>query len=67
MLWEDVQYHYRAENGRVLSYGLFNGAVTKKINKNSRIYASLQNIGNKKDDDADLSGRFWLVGWEHQF
>jgi outer membrane receptor for ferrienterochelin and colicins len=67
MLWEDVQYHYRAENGRVLSYGLFNGAVTKKINKNSRMYASLQNIGNKKDDDADLNGRFWLVGWEHQF
>lgn len=49
------------------SYSLTNFSLTRKVNKGTRVYGSVQNIFDKKDEDCDLDGRFWSIGWEHKF
>lgn len=49
------------------SYSLTNFSLTRKVNKDTRVYGSVQNIFDKKDEDCDLDGRFWSIGWEHKF
>lgn len=52
---------------RQKSYSLTNFSLTRKVNKDTRVYGSVQNIFDKKDEDCDLDGRFWSIGWEHKF
>lgn len=49
------------------SYSLTSFALTRKINKDTRIYGTVQNVFGKKDTNCDLDGRFWSIGWEHTF
>lgn len=75
MLWDQFDYKYvtSAESrgslvaGPKKSYNLLNFSLTRKVNKDTRIYGSVQNIFDKVDNDCDLDGRYWLLGWEHKF
>ena len=49
------------------TYNLLNFTLTRKINKDTKIYGSVQNIFDKVDSDCDLDGRYWSLGWEHKF
>lgn len=73
MLWNQFDYKYvtdRAGNGtpgEKKSYSLTNFTLTRKVNKDTRIYGSIFNMFDKVDDDCDLDGRFYAIGWEHKF
>ena len=70
-----IQTDERQHNGKAWddgesvkkSYSLTNFSLTRKVNKDTRFYGSVQNIFDKKDADCDLDGRFWSIGWEHKF
>lgn len=74
VLWN--QFDYKFVTGKAWeksgesvkkSYSLTNFSLTRKVNKDTRVYGSVQNIFDKKDADCDLDGRFWSIGWEHKF
>lgn len=75
MLWDELNYHYRVplqgENtllaGPEKTFHTLNLTLTRKINKNTKIYGSLQNIFDKEDMNCDLDGRYWSIGWEQRF
>lgn len=73
VLWNQLDYKFVTgkawEHGESVkkSYSLTNFSLTRKVNKDTRIYGSVQNIFDKKDEDCDLDGRFWSIGWEHKF
>ncbi len=73
VLWNQLDYKFVAgkawEDGESVkkSYSLTNFSLTRKVNKDTRFYGSVQNIFDKKDKDCDLDGRFWSIGWEHKF
>ena len=73
MLWNQFDYKFVTgkawESGESVkkSYSLTNFSLTRKVNKDTRVYGSVQNIFDKKDADCDLDGRFWSIGWEHKF
>ena len=72
-LWNQLDYKFVTgkawEHGESVkkSYSLTNFSLTRKVNKDTRVYGSVQNIFDKKDEDCDLDGRFWSIGWEHKF
>lgn len=49
-------------SGEDHTYNLVNVLVTKKFNKNVRIYAGLDNVFDKNDIDAGIYGRMWKTG-----
>ena len=73
VLWNQLDYKFVTgkawESGESVkkSYSLTNFSLTRKVNKDTRFYGSVQNIFDKKDVDCDLDGRFWSIGWEHKF
>lgn len=73
VLWNRLDYKFVTgkawESGESVkkSYSLTNFSLTRKVNKDTRFYGSVQNIFDKKDADCDLDGRFWSIGWEHKF
>lgn len=73
VLWNQLDYKFVTgkawEDGESVkkSYSLTNFSLTRKVNKDTRFYGSVQNIFDKKDKDCDLDGRFWSIGWEHKF
>lgn len=73
VLWNQLDYKFVTgkawESGESVkkSYSLTNFSLTRKVNKDTRVYGSVQNIFDKKDEDCDLDGRFWSIGWEHKF
>lgn len=73
VLWNQLDYKFvtgKAWEGSESvkkSYSLTNFSLTRKVNKDTRVYGSVQNIFDKKDEDCDLDGRFWSIGWEHKF
>lgn len=73
MLWNQFDYKFVTDaNGDGMpddkkSYSLTSFALTRKINKDTRIYGTVQNVFGKKDTNCDLDGRFWSIGWEHTF
>ncbi len=75
MLWDQFDYKYVTSTeskgsliaGPKKTYNLLNFTLTRKVNKDTRIYGSVQNIFDKVDNDCDLDGRYWLLGWEHKF
>lgn len=73
VLWNQLDYKFVTgkawERGESVkkSYSLTNFSLTRKVNKDTRVYGSVQNIFDKKDVDCDLDGRFWSIGWEHKF
>lgn len=73
VLWNQLDYKFVTgkawEGGESVkkSYSLTNFSLTRKVNKDTRFYGSVQNIFDKKDKDCDLDGRFWSIGWEHKF
>ena len=73
VLWNQLDYKFVTgkawESGERVkkSYSLTNFSLTRKVNKDTRVYGSVQNIFDKKDEDCDLDGRFWSIGWEHKF
>lgn len=71
MLWDQFDYHYvPASYGGTQeerTYNLVNCSLTRKVNKNTRVYGMIENIFDKVDDDSDINGRFWSFGWEHKF
>lgn len=73
VLWNQLDYKFVTgkawERGESVkkSYSLTNFSLTRKVNKDTRVYGSVQNIFDKKDEDCDLDGRFWSIGWEHKF
>ncbi len=77
-LWDELQYQQRlsdynqhgtaaTSNGSDHTYNLVNLTVTRKVSPKLRIFAGLDNILDKTDEDADLDGRFWRVGAEYSF
>lgn len=75
VLWDELNYKYvtpETVKGDVVAgpkktYNLLNFTLTRKINKDTKIYGSVQNIFDKVDSDCDLDGRYWSLGWEHKF
>lgn len=75
VLWDELNYKYVTPvtvNGNTVAgpkktYNLLNFTLTRKINKDTKIYGSVQNIFDKVDSDCDLDGRYWSLGWEHKF
>ena len=68
MLWDQFDYDYVPTNGTSeRSYNLLNFSLTRKVNKNTRVYGQVENIFDKVDDASDIDGRFWSFGWEHKF
>lgn len=73
VLWNQLDYKFVTGKAWVSgesvkkSYSLTNFSLTRKVNKDTRVYGSVQNIFDKKDEDCDLDGRFWSIGWEHKF
>lgn len=73
VLWNQLDYKFVTgkvwDGGESVkkSYSLTNFSLTRKVNKDTRVYGSVQNIFDKKDEDCDLDGRFWSIGWEHKF
>lgn len=73
VLWNQLDYKFVTGKAWVSgesvkkSYSLTNFSLTRKVNKDTRFYGSVQNIFDKKDVDCDLDGRFWSIGWEHKF
>lgn len=73
VLWNQLDYKFVTgkvwDGGESVkkSYSLTNFSLTRKVNKDTRVYSSVQNIFDKKDEDCDLDGRFWSIGWEHKF
>ncbi len=73
VLWNQLDYKFVTgkvwDGGESVkkSYSLTNFSLTRKVNKDTRVYGSIQNIFDKKDEDCDLDGRFWSIGWEHKF
>lgn len=73
VLWNQLDYKFVTgkawESGESVkkSYSLTNFSLTRKVNKDTRVYGSVQNIFDKKDADCELDGRFWSIGWEHKF
>lgn len=73
VLWNQLDYKFVTgkawEHGESVkkSYSLTNFSLTRKVNKDTRVYGSVQNIFDKKDEDCDLDGRFWSIGWENKF
>ena len=75
VLWDELNYKYVTPvtvNGNMVAgpkktYNLLNFTLTRKINKDTKIYGSVQNIFDKVDNDCDLDGRYWSLGWEHKF
>lgn len=75
ILWDQFDYKYvtSTENkgsliaGPKKSYNLLNFTLTRKVNKDTRVYGSVLNIFDKEDTDCDLDGRYWSIGWEHKF
>lgn len=75
VLWDELNYKYvtpETVKGDVVAgpkktYNLLNFTLTRKINKDTKIYGSVQNIFDKVDKDCDLDGRYWSLGWEHKF
>ena len=73
VLWNQLDYKFVTgkawDDGESVkkSYSLTNFSLTRKVNKDTRVYGSVQNIFDKKDEDCDLDGRFWSIGWEHKF
>ncbi len=75
VLWDELNYKYVTPvtvNGNMVAgpkktYNLLNFTLTRKINKDTKIYGSVQNIFDKVDSDCDLDGRYWSLGWEHKF
>lgn len=75
VLWDELNYKYvtpKIVNGDAVAgpkktYNLLNFTLTRKINKDTKIYGSVQNIFDKVDSDCDLDGRYWSLGWEHKF
>lgn len=74
VLWNQLDYKFvtgktweKSGESVKKSYSLTNFSLTRKVNKDTRVYGSVQNIFDKKDEDCDLDGRFWSIGWEHKF
>lgn len=75
VLWDELNYKYVTPvtvNGNTVAgpkktYNLLNFTLTRKINKDTKIYGSVQNIFDKVDSDCDLDGRYWSLGCEHKF
>ena len=75
VLWDELNYKYATPEtvkgdvvaGPKKTYNLLNFTLTRKINKDTKIYGSVQNIFDKVDSDCDLDGRYWSLGWEHKF
>ena len=75
VLWAQFDSKYevpKESRGSLISggkktYNLLNFTLTRKINKDTKIYGSVQNIFDKVDSDCDLDGRYWSLGWEHKF
>ena len=75
VLWDELNYKYvtpvtvkgNTVAGPKKTYNLLNFTLTRKINKDTKIYGSVQNIFDKVDSDCDLDGRYWSLGWEHKF
>lgn len=74
VLWNQLDYKFvtgktweKSGESVKKSYSLTNFSLIRKVNKDTRVYGSVQNIFDKKDADCDLDGRFWSIGWEHKF
>lgn len=68
MLWDQFDYDYVPADGTSnRSYNLVNFSLTRKVNKNTRVYGQVENIFDKVDKSSDIDGRFWAFGWEHKF
>ena len=73
MIWDQFFFDYVTEGftpgsaaGKT-SYNLLNVTVTRKFNRNSRLYGSVRNALDRTDADCGLDGRFWSVGISHSF
>ena len=75
LLWDELNYKYATpvqgrnslSAGPRKTYNTLNFTLTRKVNKDTRIYGSVQNIFDKVDTDCYLDGRYWSLGWEHKF
>ena len=74
VLWDELNYKYVTPvtvkgdivAGPKKTYNLLNFTLTRKINKDTKIYRSVQNSSDKVDSDADPGGRYWSLGREHK-
>ena len=77
MLWDVLNYKYavpvtetmgnKIVAGPRKTFNTLNFTLTRKVNADTRVYGSVQNIFDKEDTDCDLDGRYWSLGWEHKF
>lgn len=67
VLWDQWDYQYVTEHQEKTNYNLLNFTLTRRFNKNTRLYGTVENILDKKDSKSDLDGRFWIFGFEHAF
>ncbi len=67
VLWDQFDHGYVTEEYEKTSYNLLNFTLTRRFNKGTRLYGTVENIFDKKDDRSDLDGRFWMLGFEHTF
>lgn len=66
-LWDQFDHGYITEEHDKKNYNLLNLTVTRKFNRDTRLYGTVENIFDKKDKASDLDGRYWLIGMEHRF
>lgn len=75
MLWDQLYADYAYVSTRTgptvtagkTSYNVLNLTVTRRFNKDSRIYGSVRNLLDREAENCDLDGRFWSVGIAHSF
>ena len=67
VLWNRLDYGYVTDNYEKKTYNLLNFTLTKRLSADTRIFASVENIFDRRDDDCDLDGRYWMIGVEHHF
>ena len=66
-LWNRLDYGYVTDQYEKKTYNLLNLTLTKRFGADTRIFASVENIFDRRDDDCDLDGRYWMIGVEHNF
>ena len=72
MLWTDrvINYTYNINRrGPIFTadYDTWNFTMSRTFDGNTRVYATVENIFDHKNENYHLDGRFWSIGIDHRF
>lgn len=72
MLWTDrvINYTYNIKRrGPIFTadYDTWNFTMSRTFDGNTRVYATVENIFDHKNENCQLDGRFWSIGIDHRF